>query len=145
MSKLKLCAATLALALAIPATVSAAPAPRNYAGVVPQGSNFLMVFANPVPGKETEFAAWYEKHMRDMIKLPGFVRIQRFQAAMREGRPDPAFGFLVLYEYSGDPNIQHQRIQEAVKQGRVESPDPRYVAKYDSMVYRAISPGVTPP
>jgi hypothetical protein len=144
MPKLKVFAAALALTASIPLMAAAAPAAHNYAGVVPQGSKFLMVFANPVPGKETEFAAWYEKHMHDMIKLPGFVRIQRFQAVKREGRPDPAYGFLVLYEYSGDANVQHQRIQQAVKEGKVASPDPRYVAKYDSMVYEAISPGVTP-
>ena len=34
-------------------------------------------------------------------RLPGFVRTQRFQAVRREGRAEPAFGFLALYEYSG--------------------------------------------
>ena len=143
MSKLKVLAAAFAMAVSIPAMASAAPAPRDYAGLTPEGSNVLMVFANPVPGKETEFAAWYQKHMTDMIKLPGFVRIQRFQAVSREGRPDPTFGFLVLYEYRGDADVQHQRIQAAVQEGRVESPDPRYVAKFDSMVYTAISSGVS--
>jgi hypothetical protein len=38
--------------------------------------------------------------------------------------------------------VQQQRIQRAVKENKVESPDPRCVAKYDSMVYEAISPGV---
>ncbi len=134
--------AAVAFAAGLPTVSNAAPAARNYAGIIPQGSNMLMVFANPVAGKEAEFADWYETHMNAMAKLPGMVRIQRLQAVSRQGRPDAAFGYSVLYEYTGDANEMHQRIQAAVKDGKVASPDPRYVAKYDSMVYRAVTPGV---
>jgi hypothetical protein len=143
-SKLNLFAAALALAVTLPASVLAAPAPRAYAGVVPEGSSLMMVFANPVAGQETAFAAWYENHMREMAKLPGFVRIQRFQATSRQGRPDPAFGFVVLYEFSGDAEKVLGQIPVAVREGRMSAPDPRYVAKTETMVYRAVTPGVTP-
>ena len=69
-----------------------------------------VVLALPVAAMEAEFAARYREHMNDTVRLPGFVRIQRFQ--------------------------------QAVKEGRVESPDPRDVAQCDSLVYEAISPGV---
>lgn len=132
----------MALALAALPLLAAAPAQaHDQVGLVANGNNILFVFANVVEGQEAEFNTWYDKHMQQIMKLPGFVRCQRLLMQSRAGKTDPAFRYVVLYEFKGDPDAVMAALGPAVKEGRLMAPDPRYVLKTESMVYKAIQPG----
>ena len=65
----------------------------------------LMVFTNPIPGKEAEYNDFYEhRHMPDVASVPGFVRAQRFKLAvpqLRAGSP-PLPDYMVFYQITTD-------------------------------------------
>ena len=65
----------------------------------------LIVFTDPVPGKEDEYNDWYNNvHLRDVVAVPGFVSAQRFklEAAIIGELPNR---YLAIYEMEtdGDP------------------------------------------
>lgn len=40
----------------------------------------LVVFTDPVPGREDEYNTWYnEQHLKDVVAVPGIVSAQRFR------------------------------------------------------------------
>lgn len=137
----------LALGMIAVAAPSAA-APRKIAvakaGLVPAGANILFVSANAVPGQEAEFHRWYDGHMQDIIKLPGFVRAQRFEMQPRSGRENPPYRYMILYEFNGSPDAVIAALGPAVKAGRLELPDKRFVLKTETVVYKAVHPGFVP-
>jgi hypothetical protein len=59
----------------------------------------LIVFTDPVPGREDEYNDWYDHvHLRDVLAVPGFVAAQRFRLTM------PMIGdlksrYLAVYEF----------------------------------------------
>ena len=65
----------------------------------------LMVFSNPVPGKEDAYNDFYENHhMPDVVSVPGFVRAQRFKLAVPQLRnsPNPPANYMVFYNITTD-------------------------------------------
>lgn len=55
------------------------------------------------PGQEKVFNDWYDEvHVPDVLKVPGFVRAQRFQTVggLRGEMPDNRF--LAIYEFEAD-------------------------------------------
>ena len=45
----------------------------------PVETYYLLVFNQPVPGKEQEYNSWYDRHHApDVVSVPGFVRAQRY-------------------------------------------------------------------
>lgn len=131
-----LCALPLSAAHAAP---KAAPAKEAAAkpGFVAADSKLLVVFANPGEGKEAEFDAWYDKHQKDFMKFPNFVRVQKFKMLARKGRPDPEFKYMFLFEFKGDQDESFAQIQAAMKDGRLDVADPKVVAKISGMNYGA--------
>lgn len=69
----------------------------------------LLVFSNPLPGREDEFTDWYEnRHLGDVLAVPG-VTAARFHslvpAALEEAEfvPPPArHSYLATYELARD-------------------------------------------
>jgi hypothetical protein len=110
-------------------------------GLVSEGTNILMVFANPVVGKETEFNTWFNEHSQAILRSPGFVRCQRFKMMPRKDKVPPPYAYVILYEFTGDPDAVIAALGTAVNAGKLEMPDPRYVLKTESMVYQAIDSG----
>ncbi len=64
----------------------------------------FVVFSNPTPGKEAEFNEWYNKHLADVLKVPGFVAAERFSLAGAQfgGRTDHPYRYMALYEIETD-------------------------------------------
>ncbi len=136
LAALFLCATPFETAAAAPEKATADASPEM-PGLVAEDSRLLVIFANPVEGQEAGFNAWYDQHMRDFMKLPSFMRVQKFKMLSRKGRPDPAFRYMLLYEFKGDQDAALAEVQAAMKQGRMQAPDPRYVAKIEGMNYAA--------
>lgn len=120
-------------------TAPAPAAPTLRTGLVRADSNLLVVFAQPVPGQQQGFNAWYDRHMREIMKLPDFVRVQKFHMLPRKGRPDPAFPYMVIYEFKGDKAMG--TLIAAMGDGRVVPPDNSVVGKLDLMNFSALGAG----
>lgn len=62
-----------------------------------------IVMSNPVPGREDEYNDWYDnRHMDDVLGIPGFVRVQRFEYAASLSAETPGFQYLSIYEIDSD-------------------------------------------
>ncbi|GEM31280.1 hypothetical protein NN3_22870 [Nocardia neocaledoniensis NBRC 108232] len=63
------------------------------------------VLTNPVEGREDEFNEWYTNtHVRDVLRIPGFVSAQRFELSsdgQRAAGPHP-WRYFALYEIETD-------------------------------------------
>lgn len=66
------------------------------------GRYCLVVMSNPVQGKEDEYNEWYNnQHLKDVLKVPGFVAAQRFKAAEANGSSPR---YMAIYEMeTGNP------------------------------------------
>ncbi len=108
-------------------------------GYISEGDSLFIVFANPVDGKEEAFNSWYDAHMADIVKLPEFVRGQRFRMQSRSGRPDPDFKYMIVYEIAGHPDEALAALGAAVKRGEAEIPNTEFVLKTNAMAYAPIT------
>jgi hypothetical protein len=79
------------------------------------------VLTNPVQGREAEFNAWYDdRHVHDILRLPGVVSAQRFGLSPEQSAATP-YRYLVLYEIETDDLTQTIRELKA-KDGTDEIP-----------------------
>jgi len=60
----------------------------------------LVVFTRPMPGREAEYNAFYnEKHMPDVIRVPGFISGRRFHMVSNESHNRDIPPYLVIYDF----------------------------------------------
>ena len=65
--------------------------------------HILAVQTECTPGQEKAFHEWYDQvHVADVLKVPGFVRGQRFEAIPGLRGELPANRFFALYEFETD-------------------------------------------
>jgi hypothetical protein len=65
----------------------------------------LIVLTNPVEGQEAEFNAWYsDRHLDDVLKVPGVIGAQRFKLAAEQADPAGAqrWRYLAIYHCETD-------------------------------------------
>lgn len=63
----------------------------------------LVVFSNPVSGREDEYNDWYNRvHLTDVLKVPGFVSAQRFEIASGEVVDGAGWRYLAIYEFRAE-------------------------------------------
>lgn len=58
---------------------------------------FMMVYNNPVAGREQEYDQWYLEHVPEVLQRPGFTLAQRYAAIDSELGPPPR-RFVTLYQ-----------------------------------------------
>jgi hypothetical protein len=84
----------------------------------------MLVFANPIPGKEVEFNDWYTNtHMGDLVQLPGWMGAQRFRIVTSVmPRPSVAgysHGYLIIWDLEdNDANAALARMTAAIAGGK---------------------------
>src|SRR5437879_2238322 len=65
---------------------------------------YLLVFSNPVAGREDEYNKWYDRqHLADVTSIPGFVSGQRYvfsDSQLRDAQPPRKY--LVIYKIVTD-------------------------------------------
>jgi len=119
---------------ALPLAATPAPA-KARVGLVPMDSKILIVMANPGEGQDAAFNAYYDNHMQQFMKLPNFVRVQKFKMLSRKGRPDPQYKYMLLFEFKGDQDESFARIQQWIKDGKITMAGPGIVAKLEGNNY----------
>lgn len=67
--------------------------------------SLYLVLSNPLGGQEREYHEWYtERHLPEIVQVPGFVSAQRFRLGSVRRGPDPyPYGYLAAYDIAGDP------------------------------------------
>jgi len=84
----------------------------------------MLVFANPIPGREVDFNDWYSNtHMGDLVQLEGWMGAQRFRIVTNVSpRPTAAgygHGYLILWDLEEtEANIALARMTAAIAGGK---------------------------
>ena len=114
------------------------PVNRSFKLLTPEGNHLYLVFSNPGVGREAEFNSFYDRHVGDIMKLPGFVRAQRFVLSPR-GPKDPPYRYLTIYELKGkEPGPVISQMGVAARKGRLEAPDKAVIPEITSSVWTAV-------
>ncbi len=88
--------------------------------------SLMLVFTDPVAGKEAEFEEWYtHTHLPELLSLPGFLAAQRWarSAAGAAGLPGSPHGHLAVYELDGDGEKAVGSMMEAHAAGTLHMSD----------------------
>jgi hypothetical protein len=78
--------------------------------------NLMVVFTNPVDGREDEFNEWYDGvHVPEIMAATGISAVSRYEAAPRPeaDRPVPPHKYLALYDLGDDPMSALTKLAEA--------------------------------
>jgi len=99
-------------------------APGNREAPAGRHRYVMLVFANPIPGREVEFNEWYTNtHMGDLVQLDGWVGAQRFRIVTNvQPRPTAAgyaHGYLIIWDLEeADANLALARMTAAISGGK---------------------------
>jgi propanediol dehydratase small subunit len=100
-------------------------------------THFFMVFSDPADGREAEYN--HDRHVEDMLKLPGFCAAQRFRKH-DFGRSRAEHQYLTPYELTAEPEEAIGGLRQALTEGRLEKEDPTCVApKMTSRIHAAVT------
>jgi len=67
------------------------------------GNYTLVVFTNPVEGREDDYNEWYDnQHLGDVIAAAGFDRAERLRLTDIAPSPDAQHRYLALYQVETD-------------------------------------------
>ncbi len=62
------------------------------------GNSYLMVFSNPIEGKEVEYNDWYNNvHLKEAVAVDGVLSAQRFCLSKAQMNEQP-YKYAVIYE-----------------------------------------------
>jgi hypothetical protein len=87
---------TLAASLCLVATMTS-----GFAGE--KQKYHLMVYSNPVNGKEDSYLKWYEgQHIHDLLRIPGFVAAQFFKLSDTQRLGTQPQRYLMIWEIETD-------------------------------------------
>lgn len=106
------------------------------------GRHVQIVLSNPASAeREREFNDWYDnRHVPDLMALPGFVGAQRFRVAVPL-RGEVPWRYLALYELEGDDLSRVLAdLVDAHADGRIAVSDVLDGASLTALVYSALGP-----
>ncbi len=82
----------------------------------------LLVFSNPVAGRESDYNQWYDDvHLAEVAALPGVASAQRFRQS--QVGPQGTFGHLAIYELDGDPADVLAALSAGIADGSIKMSD----------------------
>ena len=84
-----------------------------------------VVLSKPPEGVgDHEYNEWYNRHMREILELPGFVSAQRSTLTLRGSRGEAfPYEYLVRYGIDGDLEETLAGLRRAVTAGELYFPD----------------------
>jgi hypothetical protein len=115
----------------------------------------LLVYTNPVPGRDGDFNEWYDNtHVPQILALPMVVSAQRFRlsptgvdgteaGSLVDSTAPLAHRYLAVYEVTGDPTAAVTAITNGCIDGSIELHESFDVANALSIVGQPLSPART--
>jgi hypothetical protein len=84
-----------------------------------------LVLSRPPEGVgDQEYNDWYDRHMREILELPGWVSAQRSALTLRGSRGEAfAYSYHVRYGIDGDLEEALAELRRAVDAGELYFPD----------------------
>ena len=106
---------------------------KNYAYVV---------LSNPVPGQDQAYNDWYSnRHLADVVAVPGFVSAQRFRLAEPEAEDAPPQRYMAIYRMrTDDPAGVIAKLQSLVETGQMEMSEAFSQSDMAIHLYEEITP-----
>ncbi|MEQ8719131.1 MAG: DUF4286 family protein [Acidimicrobiales bacterium] len=108
----------------------------------------LLVFSNPVAGREDEFNDWYDnRHLHDVVAVHGVHAARRFElvdSPMAHGGPSPHM-YLAVYEFDGDLDAIAADMGARSEDGRMPVSDSYDVSTTISSLWAPRGPAVLAP
>lgn len=107
-------------------------------------SSIFFVLTEPEPGREDEYNDWYNnRHIPDVLTVPGFVAAQRFLLSNVQRSPAAAEGALryaAVYEIEGDVKQAVENLAEAAQDMFIsDAMGPRrHALVYEAIADRAV-------
>lgn len=103
-----------------------------------------VVLSGPVAGREEEYNRWYsERHLADVIAVPGFVSAQRFRLASSGQEGAPPQPYMAIYTMRTDkPDVLLETLRSLVESGRMEMSEALDQDNLATILYEAITPVV---
>jgi hypothetical protein len=113
----------------------------------------MLVFANPIPGREVEFNDWYTNtHMGDLVQLQGWMGAQRFRIVTnvqpRLSAAGYGHGYLIVWDLEEtEANAALSRMTAAISGGKSRlGPAFNYTAGAGANgTFEAVGPRITRP
>lgn len=101
-----------------------------------------VVRSNPVPGRDAEYNRWYtERHLADVIAVPGFISAQRFRIVDPQADGAPGQSYMAIYTMrTDDPERLLAELTDLVESGRMEMSDAFSQEDCVTILYEAITP-----
>jgi hypothetical protein len=109
----------------------------------PAETYYLLVFNQPVPGKEQEYNRWYDQHHApDVVSVPGFVRAQRYVLAPTQLRPAPAKPkYVVIYQIkTNDLAAVYAEVKRRLSSGETKISPTLDMDSGQNYTYRVLRP-----
>jgi hypothetical protein len=107
----------------------------------PMADYRLIMLSNAKTGRDEEFKKWYERHLDDMLRIPGVTAAQTYDYDMElSERPEAKFKYMALYEIATDDLSQSlMALQKAAGTDAMPMSD-AMDPKSSAIVYRARGP-----
>jgi len=104
-----------------------------------------VVLSQPVRGQEDVYNQWYsERHLRDVMAVPGFVSAQRFHLADPAAEGAPSQRYMAIYTMRTDtPDALLDTLRDLVESGQMEMSDALDQDNLTTILYEAITPVVS--
>ncbi len=101
-----------------------------------------VVLSNPVQGREDEYNAWYsDRHLGEVIAVPGFVSAQRFRLRDTEADGAPQQRYMAIYNMqTDDPEALIATLTELVESGTMLLSEAFSQDDLSTILYEAVTP-----
>ena len=98
--------------------------------------SLLVVYSNPVEGREDEYNEWYDHtHLGEVCAVPGITGAARYSL----GADDPAapHRYLAIYNLEGDTDAIQAELMERVGSGAINMSDALDMSTISMVVWNA--------
>jgi hypothetical protein len=118
---------------------------RIITNVTPRPDRYiLMDFANPLPGRETEFERSENQIIERALRLPGWMAAQRFRLVDTPGRPSAKPKELTLWETEGtSAQAVQDTLSSAQKSGLIQKNAATDQGTAEMVYWEPITPYIT--
>jgi hypothetical protein len=98
-----------------------------------------------IAGREDEYNLWYsQRHLKDVIAVPGFISAQRFRLTDPAADGVPSQHYMAIYTMrTDDPDALLEKLRNLVETGAMEMSEALDPDNLVTILYEAITPVVT--